>query len=188
MLNTHFTATDHLLHLHCHARPQELVLQQGQCLPLALMCPIPKAPIHGCHSMSLGDHKLQSFLQLSRQSMAVIEGTLMEHEFLPLPQDGHALFHCGVVSQKMFEILYFMGGNPLHHDFKYVIFLLCSYPVNYMKVYMCVRSPCMDCSLFKLLMYSFISFSHCQVMGIGPSSGPFGDPSQDGLHSFSIQL
>ena len=50
MLNTHFTATNHLHHPHRHARPPKLVLQQGQCLPLALMSHIPMAPIHGCHS------------------------------------------------------------------------------------------------------------------------------------------
>ena len=93
MLNTPFTAIDHLLHLYYHARPPEPVLQQGQCSPLALMSYVPMACIHGCHSMSHGDHKLQSFFQLSGQSMVVIEGTLMEHKFLSLPQDGHALFH-----------------------------------------------------------------------------------------------
>ena len=34
------------------------------------------------------------------QSMAVIEGTLMDCEFLPLPKDGHTLFHCGVVPRR----------------------------------------------------------------------------------------
>ena len=151
MLNTPSTATDD--HLHCHARPPKLVLQQGQCSPLALMCCIPKAPIHGCHSTSHGDHKLQSFLELSGQSMAVIEGTLMEHEFHPVPQDGNALFYCGMVSQKMFEIPYFIGGNLLHHNFKYGIFLLHSYPVHYMQVYTHVSGLSLDCSFFNLLMY-----------------------------------
>ena len=146
------------------------------------------APIHGHHSMSHGDYKPHSFLQLSGQSMVVIEGTLMEYEFLPLPKDGHTLFHCSMVPQEMFEILYFMGGNPLHHNFEYGIFLLCSYPVHYMQVHMHVSSPCLDCSFFNLLMYPFVGLSHLWVMGISPPCGPYGDPIQDGLHSFHIQL
>ena len=89
----------------------------------------------------MGDYKLHSFFQLSGQSMAVIEGTLMECEFLLLPKDGHTLFHCGMISQEMFEILYFMGGNPVHHNFEYGIFLLCSHPVHYMQVNVCMSSP-----------------------------------------------
>ena len=125
-MNTPFTATDCLLHPHCHARPPKLVLQQRQCLPLALMSCIPMAPIHGHYSISHGDYKPHIFLWLSGQGMAVVEGTLMEHEFLPFPKDDHTLFHHSVVPQKMLEILYFMGGNPLHHNFEYGIFLLCS--------------------------------------------------------------
>ena len=145
-------------------------------------------PIHGHHSMSHGDYRLHSFLQLYGQSMAVIEGTLMEHEFLPFPKDGHTLFCYGRVPQKMFEILYFMGGNPLHHNFEHGIFLLHSYPVPYMQVHTHVSDPGLDCSFFNLLMYSFVSLHHHQVMGIDPSCGPYSDPIQDGLHSFSIQL
>ena len=149
---------------------------------------IPMALIHCCHSMSHGDYKLHSFLQLSGWSMVVIEGTLMECEFLLFPKDGHSLFHCGVVSQEMFEILYFMGGNALHHNFEYGIFLLCSYPVCYMQVYTCVSSPCLDFIFFNLLMYPFVGLSQCWVRGISPSCGPYGDPIQNGLHSFCIQL
>ena len=86
VFNKPFTATDCLLHLHHHARPPKLVLQQGQCMPLALVSHVPMAPIHGHHSMSCGDYKLQSLIQLSGQSMVVIEGTLMNYEFLPLPR------------------------------------------------------------------------------------------------------
>ena len=188
MLNTPFTATDCLLHLHCHSRPPKLVLQQGHCLPLALMSHVPMAPVHGCHSMSHGDYKLQSFFQLSGESIAVVEGTLMSMNFFLSPHDGHALFHHAVVSQKMFEILHLMGGNPLHHNFKYRIFLLHSYPVHSMHIYMHVSGLYLDCRFFNLLMYSFIGLSHHQVMGVGLSSGPWSDSIQDGLHSFSIQL
>ena len=101
VLNTPFTATDCLLHLYHNARPPKPVLQQGQCLLLALMLHIPMAPIHGCYSMSHGDYKPQSFLQLPTQRMAVIEGMLMECEFLTVLQDGYAFFHHGMVSKKM---------------------------------------------------------------------------------------
>ena len=96
--------------------------------------------------------------------MAVIEDTLMDHEFLPLPQDGHALFHQGVVTQRLFEILYFMEGNPLHHNFEYGIFFLHSYMVHYMQVCVPVSSLCLDCSFFNLPMCPFISLGHHQVM------------------------
>ena len=55
MLNTPFTGTDHLLHLHCHARPPKPVLQQEQCSLLALMPRIPMAPVHGHYFMSHGE-------------------------------------------------------------------------------------------------------------------------------------
>ena len=123
---------------------------------------VPMAPFHGHHSMSCGENKPQSFFQLSSWSMAVVKGTLMEYEFLPLPKDGHALFHCGVVSQEMFEILYFMGGNPLHDNFEFGVFLLHSYPVGYMQVYMCMSGPCLNCSFFHLPLtdVSLFSLSH----------------------------
>ena len=66
---------------------------------LALMSCIPMAPVHGHHSMSHGDYKLQHFFQLSGWSTAVIEDTLMKYKYLPLPQNGHALSLHGGVSQ-----------------------------------------------------------------------------------------
>ena len=102
MLNTPLTATDHPLHLHCHIRLPELVPQWAQYSPLKLMFSVPMALIHGHHSVSCGDYKLHSFLQLSGQSMAVIEGTLVECEFLPFLKDGNTLLCHGVVAQKMF--------------------------------------------------------------------------------------
>ena len=144
-------------------------------------------PVHGHHSMSHGYYKPHSFLQLSSQSMVVIEGTLMECEFLPFPKDDHTLFHNSVVSQEMFKILCFMGGNPLHHNFEYRIFL-CSYPVYYTHVYMCVGGPDLDCCFLNLFMYPFVSLCHHWVMGISPSYGSYGDAFHEGLHSFCIQL
>ena len=131
MMNTPFTATDHSLHPHCHARPPGPVLQQGQCLLLTLMSSIPMASIHS-HSVSHGDYKLHCFFQLSCQSMVVIQGTFVECEFLPFPKGGHTLFCSGIVPQEVFQILYLMGGDPLHHNCEYGIFFLCSHPVCYM--------------------------------------------------------
>ena len=128
------------------------------------------------------------FFQLSSQCMAVVKGTLMECEFLPLPKDGNVLFCHGMVSQEMSEILYFMEGNSLYDNFEFGIFLFHSYPVHCMQVYMCMSGPCLNCMFFCLLMYPFISLSHYQIMGISPSCGPYSDPVQDGLHSFCIQL
>ena len=116
------------------------------------------------------------------------KSTLMEHEFLLLPKDGHTLFHSGVIPQEMLQILYFMGGDPLHHNCEYGIFLLGSYSVHYMHVYTYVGSPCLDCSFLNLLMYPFIGLSHCQVMSINPFYSPYSDSIQDRLHNFCIQL
>ena len=146
------------------------------------------APIHGQHSVSHGDYKLHDFLQHSGWTMTLVKGILIECEFLPLPKDGHTLLHCSTIPQEMFEILYFMGGNPLHHHLKHGIFLFCSYPVGYMQVYACVSSPCLDYSFFNLPMYAFVGLSDCQLIDISPSYGSYGDPFQDGLHSFCAQL
>ena len=102
---------------------------------------VPIAPIHGHHSMSCGDYELHSFPQLSDQSMAVVEGTLMEHEFYPLPTDGHTLIHNGVVPQEMFEILSLMGENPLHHNFEYGIFF-CATTQSITCMLMCMWVTC----------------------------------------------
>ena len=102
MMNTPFTVTDHSLHLHCHARPPELAFQQGQCLLLTLVSSIPMASVHGHHSVSHGNYELHHFFQLSSWSMTVIEGTLVECEFLPFPKDGHTFFHGGMVPQEMY--------------------------------------------------------------------------------------
>ena len=121
---------------------------------------IPMAPIHSWHSMSHGHYKLQTFFQLSGQSMAVVKGTLMECEFLPLPKDGHALLHCRVVSQEMFEILYSMRGNPLHDNFLVWDLLIVQLSSLLHASYMCVSSPCLNCSFFQLLMHPFVGLSH----------------------------
>ena len=120
--------------------------------------------------------------------MAVIESTLMECEFLPTPKKGHTLFCSCMVPKEMFEILYFMGKDPLHHNVKYGILLLCSHPVSYMQFYMCLGSPHYGCSFLNLLVFLSISFSHCWIMSISPCYGPYGDSTQNGLHSFCIQL
>ena len=85
------------LYPHCHARPPELILQQGQCLLLTLMPSVPMESIYGHNSLSHGDYKLHHFFQLSSCSMTVIEGTLVECEFIPFPKDCHTLFCSGMV-------------------------------------------------------------------------------------------
>ena len=115
MMNTPFTATDCSLHLHCHAKPPEPIL--GECLLLTLMSSVPMASVHDYHSLNHGDYELHCFFQLSGWSMAVIEGTLVECEFLPFPKDGHTLFCSGVVPQDVFQILYFMGGRSTQSQF-----------------------------------------------------------------------
>ena len=127
---------------------------------------------------AMGDSKLHGFLQLSSWGMVVVEGTLVDHEFLLLPKDGCTLFHYSVVSQEMFEILYFMEGNPLHHNFEYGIVLLHSHPVYYEHVYTYVSGPCLNCSFFYLFMYPFIGLSHHWVMGISLPAVPVVTPSR----------
>ena len=107
---------------------------------------------------------------------------------LPFHKDSYTLFCSGVVPQEMFQIPYFMGEDPLHHNFEYEIFFLCSHPFHFMQVYMHVGSPQLDCSFLNLLMYLFINLNHCQVISISPSYGPYRDSILDRLHNFCIQL
>ena len=143
----------------CIAMPghQNWSCNMGQCLPLALVTHISITPVYGCHSMSHGDYKPQSLFQLSDQSMVVIEGTMIEHVFLPLPNNGHTLFHHGMVPQEMFEILYFMGGNPLSPF--WVWDLLAVQPPSLLHASLHVHGWPMLGLQFPQLMYPLISCS-----------------------------
>ena len=57
MLDASLAAANHPLHLSCHAGPPELVIQQAQCLLLALVSSIMVTSIHGSYLVSLGDHE-----------------------------------------------------------------------------------------------------------------------------------
>ena len=143
MLNASLTAANCFLHLGGHARPPELVLQQRKYSLLTLVPSIPMASIHVCHSVGCGDQESHCFFQLSSWSMAMIENTLMKHKLLPLSKKGYALLHSGKVPQEAFHILYIMGGEPFHHNFKHRILLLGSHPTSYMQIYTCVGNLCL---------------------------------------------
>ena len=148
----------------CIAMPghQNWSCNRDSVCPLALMSCILWHPFMATTLWAVGTTNcIASSSALASWSMAVVEGILMEHEFLPFPKDGHTLFHHGVVPQEMFKILYFMGGNPLHHNFEYGIFLLCSYPVCYMQVYMHMWAACAWTAVSSTcIMYPFIGLSH----------------------------
>ena len=160
MLNTPFTATHHLLHIYIAMlghQNQSCNRRQHLLIGLDILCHL-WHPFIATTLWAVGTTKLHGFLQLSSWGMAVVEGTLLKHEFLPLPKDGHALFHHGMVPQGMFKIMYFMGGNPLHHNFEYGIFLLCTatQSITCKSMHILVLGLCLDCSFFNVLMYPFV--------------------------------
>ena len=93
-------------------------------LLLTLVSSISVTSIHGSHSVRCGDDEPQNFFQLTRQCVAIVEGSLVEHQFFLLFRDSLSLFHVCIISQQMFQILHFLVGNPLDHGLKYGIFRL----------------------------------------------------------------
>ena len=77
------------------------------------------------------NYKLHNFSQLTSQCMAVIEGSLIEHQLFPLSKDGHSLLSVHIISQKMLQILYFSSGDPIDHSLKYWIFPLSTHPISH---------------------------------------------------------
>ena len=130
----------------------------------------------------MGTKKLQSVFQLSSQSMEVIKWTLMECELLPLPKDGHNLFICGMVPWEM------LRSCTLWEEIQSITILSMRSICAATQSITCMGSLCFDYSFINLLMYPLVGISHCQVMGISPSSGSYSDPIPNGLHSFCIQL
>ena len=57
------------------------------------------------HSMSHGDYKLHNIFQLAGWCMALIEGSLIEHQLFPLSKDGHSILSVHIISQQMLQIL-----------------------------------------------------------------------------------
>ena len=79
MLDALLTAANHPLHLGGYARQTEPIIQQAQCPLLALVCDIAVTSIHGNLPVSLGDHKLQTFLQFASGVVAMVKGSPLEH-------------------------------------------------------------------------------------------------------------
>ena len=79
MLDTLLTATDCPLHLSCHARPPELVIQQAECLLLTLVSSIAMTSNHGSYPVSLRDHESQNFFLFASGDVAIVKGSLIEH-------------------------------------------------------------------------------------------------------------
>ena len=78
MLDELLARANHPLHLSSHARSPELVIQQAQCLLLALMSSIMVTPIHGSYPVSLEDHESQNFLQFTSGGVAMAKSSLVE--------------------------------------------------------------------------------------------------------------
>ena len=116
MMDASLMVVDHLLRLHSHARPPELVLSQVEYMLLTLVSSISMTSIHGGYSMSCGDYKLQNFFQLVNQYVAMVESILVECELLLLPKGGHSLFNVGVLSQEMLQILYVLSRDPFDQN------------------------------------------------------------------------
>ena len=67
------------LYLGGHVRPPELIIQQGQCLLLALVSGIAVTSNIGSYPVSLGDHKSQNFLWFASRGVAMVKGSPVEH-------------------------------------------------------------------------------------------------------------
>ena len=131
MLDTLFALADCFVHLHSHARPSELVLQNIQHLLLSLVSRNLVTFIHSSHSMSCGEYILHNISQLTCQCKKVIEGSLIEHQLFPLSKDGHSLLSVHVICQEMLQILYFLIGDPIDNGLKYWIFSFSGHPISH---------------------------------------------------------
>ena len=79
MLDALLTAANHPLHLSGHAGPPKLVIQQAQCLLLALVSSIVVTSIHGSYPVSHEDHKSQNILKFASEGVVMVMGSLVEH-------------------------------------------------------------------------------------------------------------
>ena len=113
MLDASFVVANHFVHLCGHAEPPEPVLEQVQHSLPTLVFSILVTFIHNTHSMSHGDYKLHNLSQLAGWCMAVIEGSLIEHQLFPLSRDGQAILSVHIIFQEKYEILYFPTGDPI---------------------------------------------------------------------------
>ena len=78
MLDVSLTSANCCLHLSSHAQPPEPVMQQAQCLLLALVTSIMVTSIHGSYPVSLGDYELQNLLQFTSRGVVMVAGSLVE--------------------------------------------------------------------------------------------------------------
>ena len=78
MLDASLTAANCPLHLSGHAGPSEPVIQETQCLLVALMPSIMVTSINGNYPVSLGNHWLQNFLQFTSGGEAMVKGSLVK--------------------------------------------------------------------------------------------------------------
>ena len=77
MLDASLAVANHPLHLNSHAQPPELVIQQAQCLLLALVSSIVMTSIHGSYPVSLGDHELQNLFHFTSGGVVMVKGSLV---------------------------------------------------------------------------------------------------------------
>ena len=108
--------------------------------------------------MSCGDYELQNFFQLISWCLVMVQGSLLEHQFLLLSKDSFSLLSICIISQQVFQILHFPVRDSLDCGLKYWIFLLGSHPFSHMEVHMHFSGSSQNCSFPDLLMY-FLSAS-----------------------------
>ena len=91
MMDALLTAADCPLHLSGHARLPEPVIQQVQCPLLTVVSSIAMTSIHGSYPVSLEDHKSQNFFQFASGGVAIVKGSLVEHQLPPLSENSLTL-------------------------------------------------------------------------------------------------
>ena len=149
ILDALLTAANHPLHLGSHGRPPEVIIQQAQCLPLALVSSIKVTSIHGSYPVSLWDHKSQNFLQFTSglwQWYRAAQQSVILLCFwrIVLPSSVFASSPIRCLSFCTFQ------SNPFNHSLECRILLLGVHPVSHMQVYTCNLSQ--NCSFLEGLV------------------------------------
>ena len=82
--------------------------------------------------MSCWDHIPQNFVQFASWCVAMVAGSLVEYQLLPLLKDNFYLLSICIISQQVFQVLYFPVRDPFNCVLKYWILQLGGHPIRHM--------------------------------------------------------
>ena len=81
---------------------------------------------------TMGTTNCKTSSNFTSQCVAKVEGSLVEHQLFLLSKDSFPFLSICIVSQQVFQILYFLVRDPLNCSLKYWILLLGSHPFSHM--------------------------------------------------------